>query len=206
MIGSVTLEAAQLVDITNWINGLIISIREAHVILKQNAATPMSITQVQFNTISRAMSDSNIGWTLSVPVNNLVSKILDGIDIRTVDSDIPLLNNGQPLGIIELNSLMIVQAYRARETAIVDFRLAAQATLEKMFGVQDPARGTKESNNQIKVMLARAIWHPMSMEEENYQLQVRLSHIEEKFKRAMKILYNFDIGAVQYYNNNLVLF
>lgn len=206
MIGSVTLEAAQVVEITNWVNSLTISIRDAHVILKQNASTPTSITQVQFNTISRAMSDSNIGWTLSVPVNNLISKILGGIDMRTVDSDIPVFNSGQPLGIIEHNSLMIVDAYRARETAIIDHRLAAQATLERMFGVQDPAQGAKESNDQIKVMLARAIWDPMSMEEESYQLQVRLSHIEEKFKCAMKVLYNSDTGAVQYYNKNLVLF
>ncbi|KAH0607222.1 uncharacterized protein H6S33_003210 [Morchella sextelata] len=180
MIGSVTLEAAQLVDIINWINSLMISIREAHVILKQNASTPKSITQTQFNTISRAMSDSNIGWTLSVPVPDLIRKILDGIDMRTVDSDIPLFNNGQPLEIRELNSLIIVGVYRTRETAIIDFRLAAQATLEQMFGVQDPARGTKESNDQTKVMLARAIWHTMSTEEENDQLQ--------------------------YYNNDLLLF
>ncbi|KAI5847893.1 hypothetical protein DFP73DRAFT_525299 [Morchella snyderi] len=206
MIGSVTLEAAQLVDIINWINGLIISIRGAHVILKQNTSTPKSITQTQFNTISRAMSDSNIGWTLSVPVSNLICKVLDGIDMSTVDSETPLSNSGQPLEMRELNSLTIFRAYRARETAIIDYRLAAQATLEKMFGVKDPARGVEESDDQTKIMLARAIWHTMSMEEENYQLQARLSHIENKFKGAIKVLYNSDTGAVHFYNNNFVPF
>ncbi|KAH8147050.1 uncharacterized protein LAJ45_08849 [Morchella importuna] len=199
VISNISIEATQLAKLNTQYSAIIGRLHDAIKIIKDNPSPPEDYANDKVRKIIRALTESNISYTL----NNLLPKLVEkveptGVDPSTCNNVEPTYHDGDVLGIMERNALLICQLHLQIREDMVTSRAELASLAYQKFRVRNPDYDERELTEPV-AGVTKAIYTSAEDNVQRRNFNLHLSDIEFKVKSSFKTIYYPELGMIEFF-------
>ncbi|KAI5847892.1 hypothetical protein DFP73DRAFT_592760 [Morchella snyderi] len=199
VISNISIEATQLAKLNTQYSVINGRLQDAIKIIKDNPRPPEEYANDKVRRIIRALTESNISYTLDTLLPKLIEKVEPtGVDPVTCNQVEPTYDDGDVLGIMERNALLICQLHTQIRSDMVASRAELVSLAYQKFRVRNPDYDERQLIEPV-AGVTKAIYTPVEENVQRRNFNLHLSDIEFKVKSSFKTIYYPEFGTIEFF-------